>query len=66
MQIVAQDLKRLGVIEKIIPEFGGVSKENISLISNYLKENIIAFLNRMSEKSRDEIVEERYQRFRKM
>lgn len=66
MQIVAQDLKRLGVIEKIIPEFGGVSKENISLISNYLKENIIEFLNRMSEKSRDEIVEERYQRFRKM
>lgn len=66
MHIVAQDLKKLGVIEKIIPEFGDMREENISLVSDYLKENIIEFLNRMSIKSRDEIVEGRYQRFRRM
>lgn len=66
MHIVAKDLKKLGIIEKIIPEFGGAGKDNILMISNYLKENIIAFLNKMNEKSREDIVEERYQRFRKM
>lgn len=66
MHIVAQDLKELGIIEKIIPEYGGAKKENVPLISNYLKENMIDFLKKMSNKSPDEIVEERYQRFRKM
>lgn len=66
MHIVAQDLKELGIIEKIIPEFGGATMSNVPMISNYVKENIIAFLNKMTMKSVDEIVEERYKRFRKM
>lgn len=66
MRITAQDLKKLGIIEKIIPEFGGAKKETVPIISNYLKEQIIAFLNKMSAKSAEEIVEERYRRFRGM
>lgn len=66
MHITAQDLKKLGIIEKIIPELGGARKDKVPFISNFLKENIIEFLNAMSRKSPEEIVEERYQRFRKM
>lgn len=66
MQITAQDLKKLGIIEKIIPEFGGARKENVQMISSYLKENIIKFLDKMSSKSTEEILEERYRRFREM
>ncbi len=44
--------------EKIIPEFGGVNQEKAPVISAYLK--------RMSGKNPQEIVEERYRRFRKM
>ena len=29
MQLTAQDLSRLGVIEKVIPEYGGADKESV-------------------------------------
>lgn len=64
MNITAQDLKRLNVIEKIIPEFGGADKKTTEAIAGYMKDSIKEFLKKYDGKSGDEIAEERYQRFR--
>lgn len=64
MNITAEDLKRLGVIEQIIPEFGGADKKSEAAIGSYLKERIKLFLERYSGMSGEEIAEQRYQRFR--
>lgn len=64
MNITAQDLKRLGVIEQIIPEFGGADRKTTQAIAGYMKENIKLFLKKYSGKSGEEIAQERYDRFR--
>ena len=64
MNITAQDLKRLGVIEEIIPEFGGADRKTTEAIAGYMKEHIKEFLKKYDGKSGEQIAEERYQRFR--
>lgn len=64
MNITAQDLKRLGVIERIIPEFGGADKKTAEAIAGYMKEHIKEFLEKYSGKTGEEIARERYGRFR--
>lgn len=64
MNITAQDLKRLGIIEKIIPEFGGADRKTKEAIAGYMKENIKTFLEKYDGKTGAVIAEERYQRFR--
>ena len=64
MNITAQDLKRLGVIEEIIPEFGGASNETQEAIAGYMKKHIIAFLEKYEGRTGEEIAGERYDRFR--
>lgn len=65
MNITAQDLKRLGVIERIIPEFGGADKKTAAAIGSYMKEHIKEFLEKYDGKSGEQIAGERYERFRK-
>lgn len=64
MHITAEELKRLGVIEKILPEYQG-AEDAIKRSSEYMKAEILKFLASMSKKGCDEIVAERYERFRK-
>lgn len=66
MKISAQELKKIGIIDKIIPKFGELAKDAVPDVSTYLKGQIIQYLNRMKVKTGDEVVEERYQRFRNM
>lgn len=65
MGITAQDLKRLGVIEKIVPEYGGADDSTAEAIAGYLKENIISFLKKYDGMKGQEIAQERYDRFRR-
>lgn len=65
MNITAQDLKRFGVIERIIPEFGGADKKTAAAIGSYMKEHIKEFLEKYDGKSGEQIAGERYERFRK-
>ncbi len=65
MNITAQDLKRLGVIERIIPEFGGAGVDTVGAIADYMKEYMKEFLKKYDGFTGEEIAEERYQRFRK-
>ena len=55
MKITAQDLKALGVIEEIIPEYGMADQPALISISRYMKRHI---------KTGDQLAAERYQRFR--
>ena len=65
MKITAQDLKELGIIEQIIAEPEPASVENIMDISEQLKQMIGEFISKYDEKTPEEIVTERYERFRK-
>ena len=64
INITAQDLKRLGVIERIIPEFGGADKKTAEAIGGYMKEHIKEFLEKYDGKTGEQIAQERYDRFR--
>ena len=64
MNITAQDLKRLGIIERIVPEFGGADNKTVEAIAGYMKECIKDFLGKYDGKSGEEIAQERYDRFR--
>ena len=64
MNITAQDLKRLGIIEEIIPEFGGADKKTAESIGGYMKKNIKEFLKKYDGMSGEKIARERYNRFR--
>ena len=64
MRITAADLKDLGVIEEVIPEFGGATDLTKDAIGGYLKEHICEFLKKYDNKTGYEIMDERYNRFR--
>lgn len=66
MKITAQDLKELGVIEKIIPESFPADKDYMQALSGKLRDEILDFLERYQDKTGEQIREERYCRFRKM
>lgn len=65
MKITAEDLLSLGIIEKIIPEYGGADDAALSSIANYMHKCIREFLEKQEGKSGAEIAEARYERFRK-
>ena len=65
MNITSEDLKRLGVIERIVPEYGGADQSTVEAIGGYLKEHIKEFLQKYTGMTGEQIAEERYERFRK-
>ncbi len=65
MGITAQDLKRLGVIERIVPEFGGADSVTAAAIGGFLKEKIKEFLTGFEGMTGEEIAAHRYERFRR-
>ena len=65
MKITAQDLLKMNIIDKIIPEFGEATQETAQQISAYIKTNIKDFLKTYSKMNGTQVLEDRYQRFRK-
>lgn len=65
MKITATDLKELGIIEKIVPEYGGADGKSAEAIGLYLKEQIMSFLQKYEGMTGEAIASERYNRFRK-
>lgn len=66
MKLTAQDLKELGIIEQILPEFPIVSGDNMNRVTLYMKRKIAGFLVKYQQMSGEELAEQRYQRFRGM
>lgn len=66
MKLTAKDLYELKIIDKIISEPEIMSEEHFNIISNSLKESIIQEILKLKKLSEKEIVENRYQKFRKI
>lgn len=66
MKITAKDLKELGVIDTIIKEPAKGIEEEAKKVYDALKKEIIDVLNEVSKLSKEELVENRYNKFRKM
>lgn len=63
MRLTAKDLYDLKVIDKIIKE---PKEDTLKKVSNSLKKEIETTINNMSKMSKEEIVEDRYNKFRNM
>lgn len=66
MKLTSSDLYKLNIIEKIIKEPLGGAQKNIEFTSDKMKDYIVEQLNEYSEKTEEEIVFERYSKFRKI
>jgi acetyl-CoA carboxylase carboxyl transferase subunit alpha len=62
LKLTSKDAMQLGVIEKIIPESG----KNHGKLLNELKTEIIAWQEKASKQTTEEITQSRYNRFRKI
>ncbi|MBO5354016.1 MAG: acetyl-CoA carboxylase carboxyltransferase subunit alpha [Lachnospiraceae bacterium] len=65
MKLTAQELYKLEVIDRILPEFGGATSENADEIADNMKEIMKAFFKKYSGMSGKDIAKDRYNRFRK-
>ena len=65
MKITAQELKELGIIERVIPETFRGGKLTEEAVIKRLKSDLIRKLKELSEKELPDLLEGRYQRFRK-
>ena len=65
MKLTAQDLAGLQVIERIIPEFGGATAQTVDKIALVMRGAILDFLKRYDHMSPEDIVLDRYARFRR-
>ena len=64
MKLTAKDLYELNVIDKIIPEKNEISEENFSKTSEILKKEIIKEIKKTNKITSEQILEERYKKFR--
>lgn len=66
MKITARDLLERKLIERIVPEEEPVSEKNLKQVTVMMKQGIQAFLAEYGVMSQTELVEQRYQRFRRI
>ena len=65
MKITASELKKLQIVEEIIPEYGTADEAALTSICNYMKSHMKEFLKKESAFTGEEIAAQRYERFRK-
>ena len=66
MKITAQDLKDLNVIDDIIEEPEGGAQNDLSSVANNLKKYIIKSIEELNKLSVEEMLQNRYEKFRKI
>ncbi|WP_099467562.1 acetyl-CoA carboxylase carboxyltransferase subunit alpha [Konateibacter massiliensis] len=66
MKITAKDLEELRIVEKVIPEPDKLDISTISTLRDYFRCHIGKFLSKYKGYTEEEVVEERYKRFRSM
>jgi acetyl-CoA carboxylase carboxyl transferase subunit alpha len=66
LQITAQDLKRLGVIDEIIPEPIGGAHWNPKEAGENLKAALVRNLEELASLAKDDLLDRRYRKFRAM
>ena len=60
LRLTAQDMEELGVVEKVIPE-----EKDFSLTYGQIKEDLVKTLEELSSLPMEELLQKRYERFRK-
>ena len=65
LKLTPEDLYRLGVIEKIIPEASNGIANNLQFTTEIMKKELIKKLNELNKLDMDSLLENRYNRFRK-
>lgn len=66
MKLTSDCLKEQGIVDNVISEPEGFSRENLYLVTGPMEEEIKRFLNQYGNMLEEELTEHRYQRFRKM
>lgn len=66
MKVTAADLKKLGLIEEIIPEEEPANTDTLYRIAGYMDRSMIGFMKKYQDMSGEELAEHRYERFRRM
>jgi acetyl-CoA carboxylase carboxyl transferase subunit alpha len=66
LRLTAEDLRELGLIDSIIPEPAGGAHEDPEAAAANLKAELRKSLNELTSLSCEELVEQRYQKFRRM
>ena len=66
MKLTAKDLLELGVIDEVLKETNGNAKTDIEKMSETIKKKIVAITKELQKLNKDELIENRYQKFRNM
>ena len=66
MKLTAKDLLKLGVIDEVLEEPNGNAKTDVEKMSGTIKNRIVAITKELKPVPIDELVENRYQKFRNM
>ncbi len=66
MKITAKDLKELDIIERIIPEVAPLTVDNMEDIICLLRKEVVDFVYRYQSMDKDEVINSRYERYRKI
>lgn len=66
MRVTAKDLKEMGIIEKVISEPEPADLQNIDRIAEKMQEEIRRFLHKYLKLGKEELAQQRYERFRGM
>ena len=66
MKITAKDLKEFGIIDEIIKEPRGGAHKNPMKTCETIKNSIVSFLEEVKDADINKLVNDRYNKFRKM
>lgn len=66
LKLTASDLYELGIIDDVVKEPLGGAHRNPEMIANNIKKRLIKYLNEFEELSKKELLEKRYEKFRKI
>lgn len=66
MKLTAKDLLDLGIIDEIIKEPNGNAKTDIEKMSEKMKKKIVSITKELKQLDINELIENRYQKFRNM
>jgi acetyl-CoA carboxylase carboxyl transferase subunit alpha len=66
LRMTGEDMVRLGLVDSVIPEPAGGAHEDYDEAARLLKAQLLRTLNELGKLSADQLVQDRYQKFRKM
>jgi acetyl-CoA carboxylase carboxyl transferase subunit alpha len=66
LKMTASDMVKLGLVDDMIPEPPGGAHEDYDASARLLRERLVATLGELSKRGPNELIENRYEKFRKM